>query len=540
MDKLLSFSSELAKINNEFNITSDTLSLLQVKIKSEKVKLPIIGKFSVGKSALMNTLLGYSRNLLKEDVSPETAIPTELIYDTKDAIFTVNLNNDEAMITPSQFIKTEFNVNEFKSVRLKLKNEKFLRHIPDVMLVDMPGFESGIEVHNKAIDHYLPDSHSYLIAFQADDMILRESMIGILKELSLHNIPIAVVITKCDKVTEQALQANEVHLKKELSKYFSNYDEIEFIYTSSKTNDIKLLSHYLEKIQNQSEKILYSRFSQLFKQEMYLTKSYLESLNKNMSLNESELEIRLDRLIANIKDLDESLNDTSSNLINELPILVKSVTGDVSIALQYEKNSLASMIINNVDIKDKVNSIIRESITKSLQKRFIPRVEKYIKEVQNITQSINIDFLADFSKQLAVDTNSLTKNIVTGVLATVSLIFFGPLMTIIASFVHIFIGKQAKEKKMLEQKNEVLQKLHTEVYPSILTEIELTLSQQLRLQVDEINQNVTSELIKQKEVLQQSFDKVKNELHAENQEKEALLQQITSTLIRIEDMVNEL
>lgn len=70
------------------------------------------------------------------------------------------------------------------------------------MLVDMPGFESGFEIHNKAIDDYLPQSLAYIVTFPADDMIVRSSIGEILKELCLHDMPLCIVITKYDKAND--------------------------------------------------------------------------------------------------------------------------------------------------------------------------------------------------------------------------------------------------------------------------------------------------------------------------------------------------
>lgn len=50
----------------------------------------------------------------------------------------------------------ELYAEKLKSVRLYLDND-FMKTIPDVMLVDMPGFESGLEWHNKVIDQYFQD-----------------------------------------------------------------------------------------------------------------------------------------------------------------------------------------------------------------------------------------------------------------------------------------------------------------------------------------------------------------------------------------------
>ena len=69
MDKIVKSLDELRKINSAYSLSNDTIDKLLAETEDAKVCTPIIGKFSSGKSALLNTLLGYSRKILKEDIT---------------------------------------------------------------------------------------------------------------------------------------------------------------------------------------------------------------------------------------------------------------------------------------------------------------------------------------------------------------------------------------------------------------------------------------------------------------------------------------
>lgn len=181
MEKVIAALDEIKKINSVYELSTKSVIELQDEMYNAKVCTPIIGKFSSGKSALVNTLLGYSRKILKEDITPETAIPAEIVYsDSEDFITVIRNDGGYKQLTISEYRDYEADASTVKSARIQLKNS-FLERIPDVMLVDMPGFESGFEIHNKAIDNYLPQSLAYIIAFPADDMIVRSSVGNILK-----------------------------------------------------------------------------------------------------------------------------------------------------------------------------------------------------------------------------------------------------------------------------------------------------------------------------------------------------------------------
>ena len=202
-DTIITTLTELSKINDAYGIENDGIKRLQAEILNAKVCTPVIGKFSTGKSSLINTLLGYSRKLLREDITPETAIPAEIMYtDAEDEVAIVKNDGTFTIMETEDYRTYEADASTVKKAQIKLKN-RFLEVIPDVMLVDMPGFESGFEIHNRAIDDYLPHSLAYIVTFSADDMIVRSSVGNILKELHLNAMPLCVVITKYDKRNDE-------------------------------------------------------------------------------------------------------------------------------------------------------------------------------------------------------------------------------------------------------------------------------------------------------------------------------------------------
>lgn len=176
MEHTVQVLNALKEINQTYTLSNEKIDQTLAEMQTAKICIPVIGKFSTGKSALINTLLGYSRKLLREDITPETAVPTEIVYspDEEWAEVVRNDQSTESIEIPA-YRDLSVDANTVQYIRLHLKNS-FLEKIPDVMIVDMPGFESGFEVHNRAIDQYLPRSLAYILTFPADDMILRSSI----------------------------------------------------------------------------------------------------------------------------------------------------------------------------------------------------------------------------------------------------------------------------------------------------------------------------------------------------------------------------
>lgn len=306
MEKILKTLDKIGEINKKYDNSNSGVEKLKKEANEAIVCTPIIGKFSSGKSALVNTLIGNKKSILREDITPETAIPKEITYaDNKDEAELLYNNGNRKTISIEEFKKITTDANTIKSARLKINND-FLGEISDVMLVDMPGFESGFEVHNKAIDNYLPESLAYIITFPADDMVVRSSVGNILKELCNYDMPLCIVITKYDKRNPD-FEESLAHLKESLKKYVDN-KEIRYCITSSFDKDVDELKTFLISVQEESKGILEKEYSKKIRPIISLTENYLNMMIKGSELSESELvekEEKLNKEFSEFKDKSE-------------------------------------------------------------------------------------------------------------------------------------------------------------------------------------------------------------------------------------------
>ncbi|PQJ94748.1 dynamin family protein [Chromatium okenii] len=176
---------------------NESLCNFRQEIDAFTVRVPLVGAFSSGKTTLMNALLG--EKIFAVEVNPETALPVELRYAPqeqftgyKDAQAPISLNRQQVK-------HQDFNPllpNGWLQANLPSKN---LQDLPHLTLVDMPGWDSGIDEHARAIDAYLPRSLAYCLVVSVDEGNLHDSLRNFLKELAIHKMPALLVITKCDK-----------------------------------------------------------------------------------------------------------------------------------------------------------------------------------------------------------------------------------------------------------------------------------------------------------------------------------------------------
>ena len=525
MEKVYSALEELRNINNSYEILNNSIDDTISDMDTARVCTPIIGKFSSGKSALVNTILGYSTKLLKEDITPETAVPTEIEYFTEDVIKVIRNDGKYKALSVDEYRSYVADAEKIKKIKIRLCNS-FLSKIPDVRLVDMPGFESGFDIHNKAIDDYLPNSLAYIITFPADDLIVRSSVGNILKELCINDMPICIVITKYDKRPVD-FDATFEKMKESLKKYIGDREVI-YCFTSSFTGDAEELENYLEEIQKNSKSILGIKYKKIAFSLVENTENYLKTIQKNSQLSESELDEQEEKLNKQMTSLDSRFSKEQEDFDTEIGECVENIKDDVRQALENEESTFVTMVMNKQDIKEHLNYIVRNTVTQSIKKRFIPKVEKYLKRVSQVLYDESI---GDVHISFAFDANKFGNNMTSAIVAVSALVVLGlPILGIIAGIVLKIIG----DKKREEAKQDVRRKLQTEVYPQVLNEVGHGIEQAITKQIKLINTSIENEMKNQKEILEKAMSDLRNRMNEEKSRKENMLLDIDADIKKIE------
>lgn len=537
MEKVINSLKKIQEINNYYELSNEVIENVLKNIADAKVCIPVIGKFSSGKSALLNTLLGYSsKKFLKEDITPETAVPAEIIYgDIEDAFYVIANDGTYKQLTSEEYRNTEVDADSVERTRIILKNS-FLEQIPDLMLVDMPGFESGYEVHNRAIDNYVSRSLAYIITFPADDMVVRTSVGNILKELCLHDMPICVVITKYDKRNDE-FDASYTALRESLKRFIGNR-EISYCKTSSFTGRADELKEFLIKVQEESQIILANKFRNNVLSAADTTENYLTTLLKNSEMSESELVEQENKLNSQLNEMNDKFVKEKENFDTTIVDCISKIKADVEVELNAHESEFVAMLMNKQDINEKLNLVVRSAVTTSLQKRFVAKLDKYIKKVADC---INKDTVENIRVSFNFDVGEISKNIVsTALKAVAAIIICGPIFGPLIAALLAWLSKSSAEKKREEAKSQIRQKLHTELYPQVLAEVGRAVEFAVVKQVSLINETIETEIDHQRNVLQQAIDDLRKKKAEETERKNNLMGNINNDLARLAEIRNEI
>ncbi|MGL5714134.1 MAG: dynamin family protein [Paraclostridium sp.] len=540
MNEKLCFISKIQEIQTiaeQYQFNSEDFENLKKEIEEFKVSTPIIGGFSSGKSSLINALL--DENILKTSIKAETSIPTEIYYGSDDVI-EIKSNGELINIKLDDLKDNDFNISKTRLIKVE-KNNDFLKQISDIKLVDMPGFDSGIESHNKAIDSYLSNSLAYIITFEVGENI-RESIADFLLELDLHNVPILIVITKCDKATQNDVNETVEFMKKNIPKYFKN-NNVKIICTKAKRNrDIDEMKTFLIELQNQSEAIFKDKYNVKIDKKVSELQKYINSRINNNKLSISEIKEKETKLKKDMEKLIEKVDIEEQKFRNQIDSCISSIKTQIRADLMSSQSSIETMILNGQDINSKINVIIRNSVTNSIKSEFEPKLLKYFK---NISKVLEMDMSLDTNielDQFQVNMDNMVKDIIQksipAILAVLGGIFVGPLGAIIAGAIGVIVDTLFGIKKQNDKKAEVNRKVHQEIIPQISQQAGDAVETELLSYVEEINEEIKKTIIKEREVIQKSLDDIKVQKEKEEQQQKEEVKKLEQDLEVLKGIVN--
>ncbi len=333
---------------------------LKDRVQDFKIKVLVIGEFSSGKTALLNRLLGI--DLLKEDVTPETAIATELVYDEKEGVDLV-LPSGEAdhcdladvpEANPDKYLKYVYHLNN-----------PVLKELSDYVLVDMPGFNSGVEAHNKALLQYIGQATAYLFVTNIENGCMTESSINFLNEVRAYTPYVGHVLTKCDKVSEE----NKQLIAENIRQHLSSLDGVEpHMITTSAVDDEQLPEKVKEMIQSFRPKEM---MQHCFDEEIAF---FLDRCLSGLKLAKGAMAFdtsSIDREIRRCERAQEALKDRFEQKKDQFNADFQSqvfgrILSDVRGALEENVETLTSAAMLGEDaFKQCVNGIIRPRLIQS-------------------------------------------------------------------------------------------------------------------------------------------------------------------------------
>ena len=378
-DKIESFTQDIENIER--------------KIVNFKVVVPIIGKFSSGKSKLLNSYIDKERELFAVDTNPTTAKASEIHYAKENYVIVHKKDTTKSKETVLDISNVDMSNISYLQYFL---NYPVLKHRQDLVLVDMPGFESSNLNHNDAINHYFNKGQHYILALSCESTN-DSSILKHIKEIVSYGADFSILITKIDKMTP----ANIEKLKQVVTQNIQRvYKQKDFF--------VGKVSSFEEEI-GDFEKIIdgvYTDTATIF--EKNFTKEYLTLLNEiqdyyKQLLNAPHDTIALEKkLLSDTKDFEKS----SSKLLSKLKDIHYEIVSDGAMRLQERTQKVLKANTSSLVNAAKNNSLslgITELLRPAINSTFKSILEKSIQKVEDEALTISSDLDIAFT-HIQIDT----------------------------------------------------------------------------------------------------------------------------------------
>lgn len=517
------------------------------KMQTFRINLVLIGAFSAGKSALLNAFL--NQDLLTENQRPETAIASELIYDETEYIEAFQGD------TAQRFEISEAGVIEtggFDYLRWHL-NSDALAELKGYTIVDMPGFNSGIQAHNKALLRYADRANAYLLVIDVEDGGIKQSVKEFIGEVRNYQDNLAIVITKSDlKTAENGTSVKEsVELLAQnmfgqnvpvilTSKYDPAVSAVLRTLFLNFDRDAIFRQEFLPPIAEMSEQLI----------------GVLEVLKKNAHLNTTALEREVALREQARTKLTKKMQAERSKLSERFQNSVQpAILADAQNALHQQADALASslesggsnfsMLVNNI-LRPVLVSATKAYVESSFDDFIADFRFDYMAIAPNNADEVCNDILTRYREvqrnlkslpETISNMGSAYKAVTTALAVTTSfvapwlelvLIFLPEVIRLFSAFVPDRQHEKAREKVCNEVIPRIIQKLSPEISSS-LQEMESELMAQLEENIKSLIDQETSAL-----------NSAKDNLAQRREEFERNIQDLDADIAQLRAVVREL
>ena len=552
--------SKAEEIAEKYDILQSKIAGIKRDIEEFKVTLPLVGGFSTGKSSLINAALG--RELLTTDITPETAVPTEIFYGKDNVCYISETSEENSSL--DNFYSRKLSAEKVDLAVISIEDE-FLKEISSVKIVDMPGFDSGYEMHNRAISDYLPKSLAYIITMSADEGTLKESVLNFLKELKLSRMPVYAVITKADKVRADELDEIKEYLRETIENILE-VDNIRIEITSADDEECEGFKDILRDVQSRSDDIFKRHFSATLYSVLMEIRGYISSLVSKKDYSAEELQTEINELETNIDTLKNEVNSEKENFDRQCERSIDEIKNRVISDIRSNSDALENMLVQGNDISGRINGIVRNSVTVSIKQVFEPKIRQFTDNVSDIiSQKISdVDTSAPVLSSEIKSENEQMRNSLQGLVTPVSTAVtsvagslagtavapvlgltsavLGPVGVALGAVVGIWLSNKINSR-IHEKEQAQLRSAASEKMQQIINDISLSVGAKIQEAVDNIRDNanasIDSDIAEKIQLKRKSLDELRNRLEQNMKEKEDTIAVFNNDISMIDMMLKK-
>lgn len=445
--------------------------------------------------------------------------------------------------------------SEFSYAKLYL-NKQCLKDIEPLVLVDMPGFESPLASHNKAIFEYIRRGVYFVIPQSVEHGNITASVRREIDNLLAFDRKFSFFLSKSNLKPQGELDEIRNFVQEQLGDYFDYEGQVECIGKNGGTSLAKIISTLNPNaiIEDLYLTGLKDRFSQI-KQTI---NTHITALSQDKKQNAKDIQ--------DLKDGLQKLDQQRDSLIAQAQerysdTNISKIVNGVNNALNRGLNEIAQSYMSGGDsaLDSTINSIVKSTLSQEVKTSmehigedvihaFGKQLEDTFSTIQRLSLSDAICNVIDVKKIGNTATTLFTNAIesmakyggIVGIIGRLG-VFISPIVTplltaivsLLPTLVQLLFGN-TEQKKLESVKNALL----TQVFPQILAELRAKLPPGLQEQTTKLIESISQEFAEQITQKLQAMEAAQSELESKKQEIEQMIATYKKVLDSITTLAN--
>ena len=402
---------------------------LEQEIRAAELIVPVVGAFSAGKSTLINSFL--ESDLLPVNITPETALATELRYSHEEYIEAVKANGETDRYDIAEIGAIKEKARHYKYVKGFLDSPQLQGVLP-LVLVDMPGFDSPLDLHHQAILTYLARGSHYAVLISVEEGTVTQSTLRQLSEFDEFDKGFSVFVSKANLRSASEVEAIARKIEERLKDDFDFADSVVPVDKEGGESLGKMLKAI-------DPEALFDRlWRPRLEGDFYALDASLNTFIRSLRRSESENQEAIDQLAKGLRELEQKREQLIRDIRAKYSASsVRSIVDRVGSDLNAQVDALVDAATSNGEtdaVQQQMGEIIRSSVLRHVKAKLI---------------DLNAEIIEDLSDSLEGTARTLSSYVgdETGVEKFMNSSMFGPMATQTFSRVKSGVGSLIKGMK---------------------------------------------------------------------------------------------
>ena len=532
---------EIEILSQKYGLSVEQLNKLKPHVDNFKVRIPLIGAFSAGKSSLINALI--EKKLLCVEIDPASNLATELSFAEEESIKGYKENQFVKYLTAQELKQQEFSdLMPDGHIEVQL-NQPFLASLPHLCLADLPGLDSKSDAHMQAIHHYLGRSLAYVITVSSEEGTLKDSIKKFLQELALHKAPVVVVITKSDKKTPDEIEAIKQQISEQVRSLLPENNYLDVVSVSAKKKNVGEAIEAFQKLEHLSEKRFKDTVVPQVTRVIDDIAAHVTILLNQEDLTADELKGRKQQLLDETENFKQKLAIEHQKMKEQIPSVLNKVIDHIRNRLLGETDQYAAALISQSSIESDLSYSVRMALTEGMERYFKPLVDKYIHRIETDLPSLMVNQNFHFDQE---NTDSAVFDFgLTGIIGILSFVLkrfplAAMILPVVTSIFKAFMSDYNRDQQRAEQKEAARDHVRGKIIPQVLEQVQINLGSIFQEQLYTVNQHVEDQINEKVNQSQHSISMLEEQLKKNAQERAELHETYEADLKVIHDMQQKL